>query len=186
MQELNNNATLPKRSIDGVAVYDLCVSQNCTIPAKGKGLVQTKLVISFLASLYAHIALHSGLAVKKFCDVGLGVVDVDYRGGVGVVLFNHGDQDFVVKMGDRISQIILEKIDTFKVEEVQVLGETVSGTGNFGNTRVKKENDTEMEKEMKGKNEEIEDKNETLEGSNSGKESTDRIRKPTEGTSRLS
>ena len=63
-------------------------------------------------------------------------MDSDYRGEVGVVLFNHGDQDFGVKMGDRIAQLILEKIDTPKVEEVQALEESVRGSGGFGSTGV--------------------------------------------------
>ena len=65
--------------------------------------MQTKLSISFPEGLYARIAHRLGLALKKFIDVGVGVVDSDYRGEVGVVLFNHGDQDFELKMGDRIA-----------------------------------------------------------------------------------
>ena len=165
VQKLNNNAALPKRSTEGAAGYDLCASQNCIIPAGGKGLVHTGLAISFPAGLYARIAPRSGLALKKFIDVGAGVVDHDYRGEVGVVLFNHGDQDFEVNMGDRIAQLILEKIDTPPVEEVQGLGETVRGVGGFGSTGVKGKNDTgEMKKEMNDQNERTVDKNETLKG----------------------
>ena len=134
VQKLNNNAALPKRSTAGAAGYDLCASQDCTIPAGGKGLVPTGLSISFPAGLYARIAPRSGLALKKFIDVGAGVVDADYRGEVGVVLFNHGDQDFEVKMGDRIAQLILEKISTPEVEEVSGLDSTVRGSGGFGST----------------------------------------------------
>ena len=94
MQKLSNNAALPKRSIGGAAGYDLCASHNCTIPTRGKELVQTGLAISFLAGLYTRIAPRSGLALKWFIDVGASVVDSDYRGEVGMVLFNHGDQDF--------------------------------------------------------------------------------------------
>ena len=83
--------------------------------------MKTGLSISFPAGLYARIAPRSGLALKKFIAVGAGVVDSDYRGDVGVVLFNHGDQDFQVKMGDRIAQLILERIDTPPVQEVQDL-----------------------------------------------------------------
>ena len=82
VQKLNNNAALPKRSTDGVAGYDLCALQDCTIPAGGKGLVKTELAISFLAGLYARIAPRSGLALKKFIDVGAGVINADYRGEV--------------------------------------------------------------------------------------------------------
>ena len=80
----------------------MCASQDCTIPAKGKGLVQVGLEISFLVGLYAKIAPRSRLALKRFID-GAGVVDADYKCEVGAVFFNHGDQDFEVIMGDRIA-----------------------------------------------------------------------------------
>ena len=186
MQKLSNNATLPKRSTNRAAGYDLFASQNCTIPASGKGLVQTVLAISFPVGLYAKIAPRLGLALKKFIDVGASVVNSDYHGEVGVVLFNHGDQDFEVKMGDRIAQLILEKIDTPPVEEVQDLEDTVCGLGGFGNTGLKAGNDTgqDREKERTGEKD-SETKNETLKGNSSGKTRTDKNRKKTEGTSRL-
>ena len=136
VQKLSNNAALPKRSTAGAAGYDLCAAHDCVIPAGGKGLVKTGLAISFPAGLYARIAPRSGLALKKFIDVGAGVVDADYRGDVGVVLFNHGDQDFPVKMGDRIAQLILERIDTPPVKEVQDLTGTVRGVSGFGSTGI--------------------------------------------------
>ena len=192
VQKLSNNAALPKRSTDGAAGYDLCASQDCTIPAGGKGLVHTGLAISFPAGLYARIAPRSGLALKRFIDVGAGVVDADYRGEVGVILFNHGDQDFQVKMGDRIAQLILEQIDTPPVEEVQDLDNTVHGSGGFGSTGVKSENDTGSSSEKKnehGKNErtgekkENEVKNETLKGRFSGSRTRTVKKTKTEGSS---
>ena len=194
VQKLNNNAALPKRSTEGAAGYDLCASQDCIIPAGGKGLVHTGLAISFPAGLYARIAPRSGLALKKFIDVGAGVVDHDYRGEVGVILFNHGDQDFQVKMGDRIAQLILEKIDTPPVEEVQGLGDTVRGSGGFGSTGVKGKNDTDEKKGMIDQKERTVEKekerkcqNETLKGETSGRRTrTEKNKKTTEGTSRLS
>ena len=196
VQKLSNNAALPKRSTDGAAGYDLCASQDCTIPAGGKGLVQTALAISFPVGLYARIAPRSGLTLKKFIDVGAGVVDANCHGEVGVVLFNHGDQDFEVKMGDRIAQLILEKIDTPPVEEVQALGDTVRGTGGFGSTGVKSRNDTgQISEKMNenGKNERTgekkeneTDKNQTLKGRNSGSRTRTEKKKTTEGSSRLS
>ena len=189
VQKLNNNAALPKRSTDGAAGYDLCASQNCIIPAGGKGLVHTRLAISFPAGLYARIAPRSGLALKKFIDVGAGVGDHDYRGEVGVVLFNHGDQNFEVNMGDRIAQLILEKIDTPPVEEVQCLGETVRGVGGFGSNGVKGKNDTGeiKEKNENDQNERTVDKNETLQGkTSSSRTRTGTSRKTTKGKSRLS
>ncbi len=64
------------------------------IPARGKGVVKTDLSIACPPGTYARVAPRSGLAVKNFIDTGAGVVDEDYRGNVGVVLFNHSDVDF--------------------------------------------------------------------------------------------
>ena len=104
------------------------------IPSKGKGVVQTGLAISFPLGVYARIAPRSGLAVKKFIDVGAGVVDSDYRGEIGVVLFNHSVVDFPVPVGDRIAQLILEKIKTPAVQKVIVLSAIDRGSGEFGST----------------------------------------------------
>ena len=197
VQKLSNNAALPKRSTNGAAGYDLCASQDCIIAVGGKGLVQTELAISFPVGLYARIAPRSGLALKKFIDVGAGVVDGDYRGEVGVILFNHGDQDFEIKMGDRIAQLILEKIDTPPVKEVQDLEDTVRGTRGFGSTGVKSGNDTSSGSEKKnenGQNERTDEKkeseqvkNETLKGRFSGNRTrTEKKKTTTEGSSRLS
>ena len=81
-------------------------------------------------------APRSGLAWKHSIDVGAGVIDADYRGPVGVILFNHSDVDFEVKVGDRVAQLIIEKIVTPSVTEVDDLDETVRGEGGFGSTGV--------------------------------------------------
>ena len=151
------------------------------------------MAISFLVGLYARIAPRSGLALKKFIDVGVGVVNGDYRREVGVVLFNHGDQDFEVKMGDRIAQLILGKIDTPPVEEVQGLEDIVRGSGGFGSTRVGEKKDTNEQKEMNAENEQTDEKNdekvknETLKGKDSnGRQRIEKSRRTTKGSSRLS
>jgi hypothetical protein len=85
-------------------------------------------------------APRSGLAWKKHIDVGAGVVDYDYRGPVGVVLFNHGTEDFGVSRGDRVAQLILERISMAAVVEVEEGGElpeTKRGQGGFGSTGVR-------------------------------------------------
>lgn len=82
------------------------------------------------------IAPRSGLAAKNFIDVGAGVIDADYRGPVKVLLFNHGETGFEVKEGDRVAQLVLERIYTPEVEEVEELEESVRGAGGFGSTGV--------------------------------------------------
>ena len=81
-------------------------------------------------------APRSGLALKHSIDVGAGVIDADYRGPVGVILFNHSDADFAVKPGGRIAQMIIEVIATPEVAEVEDLDATVRGEGGFGSTGV--------------------------------------------------
>jgi dUTP pyrophosphatase len=66
--------------------------------------------------------------------VGAGVVDADYRGPVGVLLFNHSDADFAVRPGDRIAQMVVERVAAPEVDEVDDLDATVRGEGGFGST----------------------------------------------------
>ncbi|KAF3781477.1 Deoxyuridine 5'-triphosphate nucleotidohydrolase [Nymphaea thermarum] len=106
------------------------------VPARGKALVATDLSIAIPEGTYARIAPRSGLAWKHSIDVGAGVIDADYRGPVGVILFNHSDSDFQVNAGDRIAQLVLEKIVTPDVCEVEDLDSTARGTGGFGSTGV--------------------------------------------------
>ena len=75
----------------------------------GKCLVKTGLAMALPPGCYGRVAPRSGLALKKFIDVGAGVIDSDYRGKLGVILFNFSNEDFVINMGDRIAQLIFEK-----------------------------------------------------------------------------
>ena len=70
------------------------------------------MVVSLPLGTYARIAHRSGLAYRQFIDVGAGVVDLDFRGEIKVILFNLFVEDFPVQAGDRIAQLILEHIDT--------------------------------------------------------------------------
>lgn len=79
-------------------------------------------------------APRSGLAWKNFIDVAAGVIDFDFRGEIKVILFNHGDTDFDVKKGDKICQLILEKIEIADIKEVDSLDLTERGSNGFGST----------------------------------------------------
>ncbi|CAN0266722.1 unnamed protein product [Discosporangium mesarthrocarpum] len=118
VKRLSDKAHLPVRGSEHAAGFDLASAYEVTVPARCQALVKTDLSIAIPPNTYARIAPRSGLALKKMIDVGAGVVDYDYRGPVGVVLFNHGPEDFVVKPGDRVAQLILERICMARVEEV--------------------------------------------------------------------
>ena len=86
---------------------------------------------------YARIAPRSGLAIRNFINVGAGVVDSDYWGEIKVVLFNHSAEDFAVQVGERIAQLILERIETPQVKKGAALEDTNRGARGFGSTGTK-------------------------------------------------
>lgn len=94
----------------------------------------TDIQIEIPFGCYGRVAPRSGLAAKNFIDIGAGVIDEDYRGNVGVVMFNHAEEEFEVKKGDRIAQLICEKIFYPDIEEVSTLSTTERGTNGFGST----------------------------------------------------
>ncbi|KAL7912121.1 dUTP diphosphatase [Trichoderma velutinum] len=134
VKKLSPQARLPTRGSAFAAGYDLYASRDAVLPARGKGLVDTDISIATPAGTYGRIAPRSGLASKHFIDTGAGVIDADYRGPVKVLLFNHAETDYEIKEGDRIAQLVLERIVTPEVVEVEVLEESVRGAGGFGST----------------------------------------------------
>ena len=134
---LSPHAQLPTRGSEKAAGMDLHAAEACTIPPGGRGLVKTGLAVAVPPLTYGRVAPRSGLAYKKGIDVGAGVIDEDYRGEVGVILFNFGEQAFEVKVGDRIAQLILERIVAPPIElVVGELPRTNRGSGGFGSTGV--------------------------------------------------
>jgi dUTP pyrophosphatase len=138
VKKLSEKAVLPKRGSSHAAGYDLCAAHDGIVPSRSKALIKTDLAIMVPPGTYGRVAPRSGLAWKHSIDVGAGVIDEDYRGNVGVILFNLSDVDFEVKEGDRIAQLVLEKIVTPEVEEVEELDESARGAGGFGSTGVKR------------------------------------------------
>ncbi|EDW11051.2 deoxyuridine 5'-triphosphate nucleotidohydrolase [Drosophila mojavensis] len=135
--KLTEHALAPQRGSARAAGYDLRSAYDVVVPARGKAVVKTDLQVQVPEGSYGRVAPRSGLAVKNFIDVGAGVVDEDYRGNLGVVLFNHSDTDFEVKHGDRIAQFICERIFYPELEEVNKLEDTERGEAGFGSTGIK-------------------------------------------------
>lgn len=163
VKKLSPQGRLPTRGSAFAAGYDVYAARDTVVPARGKALVDTDISIAVPAgtckSPQGHdtsgertrargdtqmanrrenadgrIAPRSGLASKHFIDTGAGVIDADYRGPVKVLLFNHADADYEIKEGDRIAQLVLERIVTPDVVEVEELEESVRGAGGFGST----------------------------------------------------
>ncbi|KAJ7638579.1 dUTPase-like protein [Roridomyces roridus] len=124
IKRLSEKAKLPTRGSPLSAGYDLYSAEKKVVPAHGKALIDTQISIAVPAGTYGRVAPRSGL----------GVIDADYRGVVFVLLFNLSDTDFQVEEGDRVAQLIIERIYTPDVLEVQDLDETLRGAGGFGST----------------------------------------------------
>jgi len=134
IKKLTETAQAPRRGSAFAAGYDLYSAKDTVIPAKGKALVDTGIAIAVPDGTYGRVAPRSALACKNFIDTGAGVIDADYRGEVKVLLFNFSDVDFTVKQGDRIAQLVLERIYTPEVLVVEELEESIRGAGGFGST----------------------------------------------------
>lgn len=140
IKRLSANAVLPTRGSVYAAGLDLSAAESLCLPAGQRVLVKTDLSIACPPGTYARIAPRSGLAYKNGIDVGAGVIDADYRGPLGVILFNFGEEDFVIQQGDRIAQLILEQIVLPDVvecvgnDDLPAVG--VRGAGGFGSTGV--------------------------------------------------
>lgn len=102
-------------------------------------LIPTGLFIALPDGYEAQIRPRSGLALKNGVTVlnTPGTIDADYRGEIGVILINLSDTDFTINHGDRICQMVIQKIEQPVMVEVSVLDETERGAGGFGHTGTK-------------------------------------------------
>ena len=134
VKKLSKDAMLPTRASEGAAGYDLFSAEDCTIHAGMRRIVKTDLSVAIPKNHYGRIAPRSGLSWKKSIDIGAGVIDFDYRGPVGMLLVNNSTEHFDVKKGDRVAQLLLERVSVPEVLEVDDLDDTERGQKGFGST----------------------------------------------------
>ncbi len=99
-------------------------------------LVPTNLSVEIPVGYEIQVRPRSGLAIKHGIDIlnSPGTIDSDYRGEVKIILFNFGKEEFVIKRGERIAQLVLSKVYQARLQEVEELNETKRGSGGFGHT----------------------------------------------------
>ncbi len=134
-------AKLPIFGSESAAGMDVFATDDVIIQPNGRSLVGTGITVSWIGpdaeNYYLRVAPRSGLAVKSNIDVGAGVIDYDYRGELKVLLINnHHVNKFHVSRGDKIAQLILEKINRPNIVEVSEHSETKRGENGFGSTGV--------------------------------------------------
>jgi dUTP pyrophosphatase len=137
VKRLSENATIPTQGTSFAAGYDLYAAEDATIVCGTRKLVKTNISMEITPGYYGRIAPRSGLAYKSGIDVLAGVIDSDYRGDIGIILYNTDKNiDFVVKKGDRIAQIIFEACYTATLNTVENLDNTLRQSGGYGSTGV--------------------------------------------------
>jgi len=134
VMKMASKATLPTRGSRFSAGHDLYAQEDVLIPAQGQKLVGTEIAIGIPQGTYARRAPRSGLAYNKSIGIGGGVIDADYTGEVRVIMMNHGKKRYQVQEGDRIAQIIIEKVDMSGMMEVDNLQITDRGNKGVGST----------------------------------------------------
>lgn len=131
---LHPDARVPTRATPMSAGLDLHACENVVVPSLDFRLVRTGLAMTVPPGTYGRIAPRSSLAMKGV-DVFAGVVDRDYTGEVSVLLMNHSNCNREFRVGDRIAQLILERIDDGAVAvAVDALAPSARGEGGFGST----------------------------------------------------
>jgi dUTP pyrophosphatase len=135
----NFHAIVPQRAKEGDAGYDLSSVEDVIIPPHSQAIVDTGLIFDIPNDCYARVAPRSGLAAKNSIDVLAGVVDSGYRSNIKVILYNHSEKEFAIKVGDRIAQVIFERIYTPILSEVSLLSQlsdSERGQGGFGSSGI--------------------------------------------------
>ena len=138
IKRLSSDVKVPSYKTSGASGMDLMafIKTSVTIKPKTSFLIPTGLSLAFSKDYEVQIRPRSGLAAKNNMSVlnTPGTIDSDYRGEIKVILYNHGNNDFVINNGDRIAQMILVPVVKMELEETNNLPETIRGEGGFGST----------------------------------------------------
>ena len=137
--KIGTEIPLPKFATAGAACMDLCacLDEAVTLQAGERRLIPTGIAIALPSADYvALVFARSGLGIKQGgCrSNGVGVIDSDYRGEIGVGLVNLGQSEYTVRPGDRIAQLMVTPVVQPTVVQVSELDDTGRGAGGFGST----------------------------------------------------
>ena len=138
IKKLSPEVKLPSYKTSGASGMDLMafISSPIIVKPNSSQLVPTGISLAFSENYEIQIRPRSGLAAKNNISVlnTPGTIDIDYRGEIKVIIYNHGNKDFEIKNNDRIAQMILSPVIKMKLEETENLPETIRGEGGFGST----------------------------------------------------
>ncbi len=140
IRRLHNNAIIPRYMTDHAAGLDLCAAldEEVTLLPGCRTLVPTGLAMSIPVGYEGQVRPRSGLALNLGVTLvnSPGTIDADYRGEIGVIMINHGENPFRINHGDRIAQLLIAPVTHAKLQVVDNLNPTDRGEGGFGHTGV--------------------------------------------------
>ncbi|RDY29740.1 dUTP diphosphatase [Romboutsia weinsteinii] len=138
IKKLNKEAILPNFAHKGDAGMDLYSVEDVVIPSGESRLIKTGISLELPKMTEAQVRPRSGLALKNSITVlnTPGTIDEGYRGEVGVILINHGKEDFTVTKHMKIAQMVLKPIYEVNIVEANELSDSERGIGGFGSTGV--------------------------------------------------
>ena len=138
IKKLSPEVVLPLYKTSGASGMDLMafITTSITIKPKTSCLIPSGLSMAFSKDYEVQIRPRSGLAAKNNISVlnTPGTIDSDYRGEIKVIIYNHGNEDFVVNNKDRIAQMVLTPVIKMELQEANELPKTIRGKGGFGST----------------------------------------------------
>jgi dUTP pyrophosphatase len=138
VKKLNPKVQLPAYKTSGASGMDLMafINQPIKIAPNTSSIVPTGLSLAFSEDYEIQIRPRSGLAAKNNISVlnTPGTIDSDYRGEIKIILFNHGNKEFIINNNDRVAQMILMPVVKINLEEAENLPDTIRGKGGFGST----------------------------------------------------
>ena len=138
IKKLDPAVKVPKYKTVGASGMDLMafIKKPIRLTPKSSCLIPTGLTIAFSEDYEIQIRPRSGLASKNNISVlnTPGTIDSDYRGEIKIILFNHGNSEFIINNNDRVAQMILTPVKKMELEEVENLPDTLRGKGGFGST----------------------------------------------------
>ena len=138
IKKLNSSVKLPSYKTNGASGMDLMawIEKPINLEPGKSCLVPTGLSVAFPKEYEIQIRPRSGLAAKNNISIlnTPGTIDSDYRGEVKIILFNHGNENFIINKNDRIAQMVLTPIIKMELDETSELPDSIRGEGGFGST----------------------------------------------------
>ena len=131
---VSGGGELPSHASEGAAGADLRAAETVLISPGERAAVRTGLEVEIPEGHVGLVWPRSGLAVSQGIDTLAGVIDSDYRGELRVVLINHGDETIVIQAGDRIAQLLIQKVERASFVRSDALSNSDRGAGGFGST----------------------------------------------------